>query len=149
MLARASHKSWTDITFVSRPPTCSEDFKQIRRTTGLDAEEEIRANDFVVAMLLRLGRLDPAVMTNCRRLFTKLDRDCSGTLTTYDIEALLASAPDTSFIDDHSFETFHHEDVAGRSNLPLAMTKQAQQSASELNVVSDDPEIAAENPIAS
>ena len=149
-----------DVTFLSRPPTSSEDFKQIRRTTGLEAEEDIRANDFVIAMLLRLGQLDPAVMTKCRRLFSKLDRDCSGTLTTYDIEALLASAPETSFIDDHSFETFHHEDVAGRSNLPLAATRQAgmhsglevvepQQSTSELTVASDNQENAADNPLAS
>ena len=46
-------------------------------------------------MLLRLGQLDPDVLTKCRRLFTKLDRDCSGALNDYDIEALLASAPDT------------------------------------------------------
>ena len=141
---------------------CREDFKQVRRTTGLRAAEDIRPNDFVIAMLLRLGQLDPAVMTKCRRLFTKLDRDCSGTLTMYDIESLLASAPDTSFIDDHSFETFHHENVIGESNLSLSATKQAgihngfnrsavepQQRASELTVASDDQEKATENPLAS
>ena len=62
-------------------------------------------------MLLRLGQLDPDVMTKCRRLFSKLDRDCSGTLNDDDIKELLASAPDTSFIDDFTFDTFHHEVV--------------------------------------
>eukprot|EP01043_Picozoa_sp_COSAG02_P019502 COSAG02_NODE_942_length_15746_cov_6.164632_11_plen_77_part_00 len=60
-------------------------------------------------MLLRLGQLDPEVMTKCRRLFSKLDRDSSGTLNDDDIKELLASSPDTSFIDDASFDTFHHE----------------------------------------
>ena len=31
--------------------------------------------------------------------------DCSGTLNDFDIQALLASAPDTSFIDDATFDT--------------------------------------------
>ena len=71
--------------------------------------QDIRPNDFMLAMLVRLGRLDPEDMTKCRRLFSKLDRDCSGTLNEYDIQALLASAPDTSFISDATFDTFQHE----------------------------------------
>jgi hypothetical protein len=34
--------------------------------------------------------------------------DCSGTLNDFDIQALLASAPDTSFIDDATFDTCAH-----------------------------------------
>ena len=70
-------------------------------------------------MLLRLGQLDPDVMTKCRRLFTKLDRDCNGALNDYDIEALLASAPNTTFLDDKSFDLFQHDVVTN----PLAENK--------------------------
>lgn len=60
-------------------------------------------------MLVRLGRLNPDDMTKCRRLFSKLDRDCSGYLNNEDIQDLLASAPDTSFIGDDSFDVNDHQ----------------------------------------
>ena len=38
------------------------------------SDQEIRSNDFMLAMLMRLGRIDESDMTKCRRLFSKLDR---------------------------------------------------------------------------
>lgn len=123
-----------DCGFDSQPALCREDFDQVRRTTGLKNNEDIRPNDFVIAMLMRLGQLDPDVVTKCRRLFSKLDRDNNGALNDEDIEELLASIPDTSFIDDKSFDTFHHEVVAAAAaspNLPLSSTKRGDEAAAE------------------
>ena len=50
------------------------DFDEIRRTVGLPDDASITSNDFLLAMLVRLGRVQVEDTVKCRRLFTKLDR---------------------------------------------------------------------------
>ena len=49
------------------------DFDDIRQTAGLENTDAIRPNDFVLAMLIRLGRVDTNEIIKCWRVFSKLD----------------------------------------------------------------------------
>jgi hypothetical protein len=50
------------------------DFADIRRSVDIDAGAPVTANDFLLAMLLRLGQVRTSDWKKCRRLFSKLDR---------------------------------------------------------------------------
>jgi hypothetical protein len=57
--------------------TSESDFADIRRSAGLKPMQEIRANDFLVAMLIRLGevKISSAEVIKCREIFSHLDVD--------------------------------------------------------------------------
>ena len=68
------------------------DFEDIRRSAGVDRNKDIHANDFLVAMSLRLGFLKADDCLKINKLFTNLDIDNSGSLTVEDITGLIASS---------------------------------------------------------
>lgn len=68
------------------------DFEDIRRSAGVDHDKDIHANDFLVAMSLRLGFLKADDCLKINKLFTNLDIDNSGSLTVEDITGLIASS---------------------------------------------------------
>ena len=68
------------------------DFEDIRRSAGVDHDKDIHANDFLVAMSLRLGFLKAEDCLKINKLFANLDVDNSGSLTVEDITGLIASS---------------------------------------------------------
>ena len=90
----------------------SEDFVDVRRSAGLREDEDIRANDFLLAMMLRLGRIAEEDMVKARRLFAKLDREANGVLNDEDIAALLADRPDTENLCNKTFDPHASVDQA-------------------------------------
>jgi len=88
------------------------DFADIRRSVNLGDDDPVTANDFLLAMLLRLGQVSPNDWIKCRRLFSKLDRDGSGVLDEADIEALVLLPPATRNLDDDTFDVNEHLDAA-------------------------------------
>jgi Ca2+-binding EF-hand superfamily protein len=113
------------------------DFQDIRRTAHLMNKSDIRVNDFVVAMLIRLGRIDPDDTVKIRRLFTKLDVGGTGVLTEEDIEDVIASSVDTSALDDSNFE------ASQRIASPAAVSSTASPSENQ-----EDEEESMVNPLA-
>ena len=67
------------------------DFEDIRHSAGVSHESSIRANDFLVAMSLRLGFLKAEDCLKINKLFANLDADKSGELTADDIIGLIAA----------------------------------------------------------
>merc|ERR1711871_1763117 len=49
------------------------DLVDLRRSAGLREDEEIKANDFLLAMMIRLGYIDPDDTKNILGIFAKLD----------------------------------------------------------------------------
>ena len=64
------------------------DFEDVRRVAMLEEKEDIRPNDFLFAMLVRLGKIKVSDSEVCkaRQLFLLLDKDHTGVLNDDDIE---------------------------------------------------------------
>eukprot|EP01050_Picozoa_sp_SAG11_P005987 SAG11_NODE_447_length_9395_cov_4.121665_4_plen_189_part_00 len=100
------------------------DFEDIRRCAGLKEGDAIRPNDFLLAMLVRLGNVTLDDTIKIRRLFAKLDRDCSGTLDSSDIEILMKERRKTANLCDITFDPHeHHAVVRCASNVQLLCNK--------------------------
>lgn len=110
------------------------DFADIRRSVNLGPSDSVSANDFLLAMLIRLGHVSTRDMVKVRRLFNKLDRfvlsvslfisyillilrmliaritrDGSGVLDEDDISEILLVRPATHNIDDKNFNVHDRE----------------------------------------
>ena len=70
------------------------DFDDIRRSAGLASTDEIRGNDFVLALLIRLGTVKASEMVSLRSLFSILDKNGNGALDIGDIEGLIMEGHD-------------------------------------------------------
>jgi hypothetical protein len=68
------------------------DFEDIRRSAGVGHDKDIHANDFLVAMSMRLGFLNADDCLKINKLFANLDVDHSGSLTAEDITGLIAAS---------------------------------------------------------
>eukprot|EP01051_Picozoa_sp_SAG22_P009732 SAG22_NODE_833_length_6929_cov_27.036159_3_plen_197_part_00 len=96
----------------------TDDFQDIRRLAGLRDDEDIRGNDFLLAMLLRLGRVHDDDLVKARRLFSKLDNSGDGVLNTADIDALILDPPDTSHLCDKTFDAHASPSASPRTPTP-------------------------------
>jgi hypothetical protein len=68
------------------------DFDDVRHSARLRGSSSIRANDFIVAMALRLGYIETSQVQKIKRIFAAMDKNSSGELTVEDIAKIAAAS---------------------------------------------------------
>lgn len=116
---------------------CQEDFEQVRRSGFIRPDEDIRPNDFVIAMLTRLGRIDKEDVNKIRRLFANLDRDRTGVLNNDDIQMLVDERTFTETEMAKELSILSNGDLAGFASVDTTPggEEQGQDSAAVLDML--------------
>ena len=71
------------------------DLGVLKRSVDLECKDDMTKNDFILAMLLRLGKIKPSDMERIEEVFFKLDADKSGVLDRADLDEMVVKSAKT------------------------------------------------------
>lgn len=98
------------------------DLGVLKRSVDLECKDDMTKNDFILAMLLRLGKINTSDMARIEEVFFKLDADKSGVLDQADLNEMILSgskrknARELDVFDTDSGDTMRFRDAGAKGS---------------------------------